>query len=150
MQQPAAPPAPRARRSDAVWALLAVAWAAFAWALLTTPSPPQVPAGWLPQLVQPWQDKIGHAGLFFVQAGLLERALRRRLGGARAFLVAAAFALALGGITEVRQRWVPNREADVLDFAADAGGALLYGALLGGTAALAGTFRTGATSAVGS
>jgi VanZ family protein len=112
------------------WAFLAAGWTLLVWGLLTTPAPPQVPSGWLPAAVQPWQDKIGHAGLFFVQAGLVQRALRARLGAGRAFVVGAALALLLGGVTEIRQRWVANREADVLDFAADAGGALLYGALL--------------------
>ena len=135
------------RRLDpsSVWGALAVLWTAFVWALLTTPAPPQVPPSWLPLALQPVQDKLGHAGIFFVQAGLLQRASRRRLGGRRAFLVALAACLLLGAATELRQRWVPHREADVRDLVADLGGALLYGA------ALAGGWRfVGASSTEGS
>src|SRR4051794_32577274 len=84
--------APPGRAARAVWAVLAAGWALLVWGLLTTPAPPAMPATWLPAAVQPWQDKIGHVGLFFVQAGLLQRALRERLGVGRAFVLAATLA----------------------------------------------------------
>ena len=116
--------------ASATWGVLAAAWAALIWALLTTPVPPQVPPSWLPGALLPVQDKLGHAGIFFVQAGLLQRALRRRLGGRRALLAALVACLLLGAATELRQRWVPHREGDLLDLLADLAGATLYGALL--------------------
>jgi len=132
----------------AVWSTLAIAWAVLIVALLETPSPPSLPGGpWMPGAVQPFVDKIGHAGLFFVQAALVERALTRRLGRRGAWLAALAVVVVFGAATEIAQRWVPPRDASFGDLAADVGGALLYGVLL-----LADRWRsaTGAASDSGS
>ena len=143
---PAAPPVPSAARDRgdagrgpwggrrAAW-VLAAAWAMAAWLLLTTPPPP--PAAlppWMPASLLAWLpslDKLGHAGLFFVQALLLDRALAAPPGGSRRGALAWSIALValLGAATELRQAWVPGRTADVLDLLADLAGGLAYAAL---------------------
>ena len=78
----------------------------------------------------PAADKLGHAALFFVQAWLLHRALLAQRGAGRwALPVVLAAAVAWGAITELAQRWVPGRDADVLDLVADVAGALGWGGL---------------------
>jgi VanZ family protein len=114
------------RRSRAVWTLAAAAWALLVWWLLTFRLPAALPVAvdWLPTTLLPWQDKLAHAGLFFVQALLVERAAVERLLPGRAFLLAIAVCAALGAATELRQRHVAGRDADAGDFAADVIGAL--------------------------
>jgi VanZ family protein len=128
---------PRARRlfsagSSAGWALVAVAWALLVWWLLTFEPPSEAPLAvdWLPVMVLPWTDKLAHAALFFVQALFVERAAVERCGGGRALLLAFAVCLVLGGATELRQRSVPHRDADVADFAANVAGAVAAAAAL--------------------
>jgi VanZ family protein len=121
------------RRPPAVvWGLLALGWAVVIWGLLTTDRLPEAPlvTHLLPEVFWPWQDKLGHAALFFVQALLLERALRERWGMARGLVVAIAVCLLLGATTELRQRSLPHRDADVLDFVADAVGTVAATATL--------------------
>jgi VanZ family protein len=121
------------RLPAAVWALLALGWAALVWGLLTTDRLPeaQFVTHMLPEAFWPWQDKLGHAALFCVQMLLLERAVRERWATTRRVLGAVALCLLLGAATELRQRSLPHRDADVLDFVADAVGTF------GATAALA-------------
>ncbi|MDZ7707137.1 MAG: VanZ family protein [Trueperaceae bacterium] len=91
----------------------AVAWAAGVWWLSSRSDPPGSGLLDLPQL-----DKVGHAGLFFVQTVLL------RLAGLRvvpALLVAAG----LGVADELHQGAVPGRTPQLADFAADLAGAVL-------------------------
>jgi len=115
------------RFSPVVWALLALLWAILICLLLTLDSAP-VPtlAGrWFPGAVLPYGiDKAGHAALFLVQAFLCTRAAEPRLGLRRALLLAVTFCVALGAVTELRQRTLPHRDADPADLAADAVGAL--------------------------
>jgi VanZ family protein len=119
------------RHSSIIWALLATAWALFAWWLLTfeqLPTPPPA-ADWFPAVLLQW-DKAGHAGLFLVQALLFALAAERRFGLRRALLFAVAFCLAFGAISELRQRTIPTRDADPADVAADGAGALAAAAAL--------------------
>jgi VanZ family protein len=121
------------RNASLVFAILAAAWALLVWALLTASEVPgmSIVSTLIPPALQPWQDKVGHAALFLVQALLLERAAVGRLGARRALLLAVGCCLALGLATELRQRGLPGRDADAADFGADVGGAVIYaGALL--------------------
>jgi VanZ family protein len=104
-----------------VWALLALAWALLVWGLLTAPDVPPAPLvdAMMPAILLPWEDKLAHAAVFFVQALLATRAASDRLGGTRAALAAVALCAAMGLATEWRQRALPGREADAADFAAD-------------------------------
>src|SRR5688572_3178853 len=114
------------------WALVAIAWALIVWWLLTFEPPAEAPLAvdWLPMVFPPWTDKLAHAGLFFVQALLVERAAVERFGRGRALLLAFAVCLVLGAATELRQRTVPRRDADVADFAANLVGTVVAGAAL--------------------
>ena len=128
----------RARRlssagTRAAWALAAVAWTLLVWWLLTFEPPAEGPLAvdWLaPVVFLPGMDKLAHAGLFFVQALVVERAAAERFGRGRALLVAFAVCLALGAATELRQRSVPRRDADAADFVADLAGAAVAAAAL--------------------
>jgi len=104
-----------------VWALLALAWALLVWVLLTAPDVPPAPLvdAMMPAMLEPWADKLAHAGVFFVQTLLATRAASDRLGARRAALAAVALCAAMGLATERRQRALPGREADAADFAAD-------------------------------
>lgn len=114
--------------SSRTWGLLALVWALLVWGLLTAGQVPgeTIVAAWVPLALRPWQDKLAHGALFLVQALLLERAGAARLGRRRAPLLAVALCVALGLVTELRQRSLPGRDADPGDFAADAVGALAY------------------------
>jgi VanZ family protein len=112
--------------------VLAALWAVLCWALLTTPPPPPgaLPS-WLPlpaALALPGVDKLGHGALFLVQALLVHRALlaRSRWRGWRPLAAAVVLAAAWGAATELRQAWVPGREADAFDLLADVAGSSLY------------------------
>jgi len=130
-----------------MWTIAALGWTVLVWALLTTPTPPHLPSGWMPPVIRPWSDKLAHAALFLVEAGLLERALDTARVPLRRFRFAAALGacLLLGAASELRQRAIATREASMGDFAADALGALLYGGLLA-----AARSRPGALNASGS
>ena len=128
---------PRARRPSlagprAAWPLVAFAWALLVWWLLTFEPRSGAPldVDWLPVMFLPWTDKLAHAGLFFVQALLVVRAAVERLGRGRALLLAFIVCLALGAATELRQRSVPHRDADLADFGANVAGAMAAAAAL--------------------
>lgn len=93
--------------------LPAVAWFGLTWWLSSRADPPGSDL-----LAIPFADKLGHAGLFAVQAGLL------RLAGLRVRL-AVLFAVALGALDELHQAFVPGRSPDLADLAADAVGAVV-------------------------
>ena len=93
-------------------AVPAVTWAAGVWWLSSQSDPPGSGLLDLPHL-----DKVGHAGLFFVQTLLL------RLAGLRA-LPALLVAAGLGVADELHQAAVPGRSPQLADLAADVGGAL--------------------------
>jgi VanZ family protein len=106
----------------AAWAFLpALAYAGLIFALSASPNP-------LPFLPQSFlhQDKLLHAAEYAVLAGLLVPGLR--LAGMRpalALVVALAAASAYGATDEFHQSFVPGRDADPLDWAADTAGATL-------------------------
>jgi VanZ family protein len=68
----------------------------------------------LPRIVQPW-DKLLHFGYYATLTVLLVVAF-----GGRGFLVAALVVICIGAADELYQSTVPQRDADWLDFAADA------------------------------
>lgn len=100
----------------------AVAWAASVWMLSSMSDPPGTDL-----VAFPFQDKVAHLGLFFVQAGLL------RFAGLRAPW-AVAIAVSLGAVDELHQAFVPDRSPDLVDLAADAVGAALGAAAVGWSA----------------
>jgi VanZ family protein len=114
-------------RRTAVFAALALLWAAIIFAASSSPNPfPFVPRGLFSQ------DKLVHAVVY----GVLGALVRVALGGTRlrpgaALLAALALAALYGVSDEFHQMYVPNREASSLDLAADAIGALLGAAVAG-------------------
>ncbi len=112
-----------ARRRGAGFAVLALAWAGLLYWESSRANPfPFLPAGLLAQ------DKLLHAGAYAVLGVLVALALSARLGPARAVVLAAAIAAAYGASDEWHQSFVPGRDPDPLDWAAD---------LVGGTAGAA-------------
>lgn len=104
-----------------------VLYAAAIFLFSAMPRPPRVPGG----LSDKWSHGLAYAGLTV----LLIRALA---GGAwrgvtARVCVAAAVIAALYGVTdELHQLFVPGRQADVLDVAADSIGATIAAVLAGG------------------
>ena len=78
-------------------------------------------------------DKIVHAVIYFLLCWLARRAFYHQsvfpLMKNSAFLGGFIFSCAYGVLDEFHQKFVPGRTADVYDFLADAGGALLYVAI---------------------
>ena len=110
---------PSRGRVLATW-VPALAWAGLIFLLSSQPSPavqpPSIPHG----------DKLAHAGAYAILAWLAARALLA--GGtapARALLLAVLLGSLYGASDELHQSFVPGRDADPLDWAADAAGALL-------------------------
>ena len=103
----------------AYW-LLPVLWAVLIFVLSSLSSPPK-PTGW----EFPFMDKSAHMIMFGVLAVLLYRAFRRDAGHAAwtAALMAFAFTSIYGGVDELHQFIVPDREMDVWDWVADTCGA---------------------------
>lgn len=107
------------RRTGAV---AAGAWAALIAVLLWASGPESPPQwGWIAAFEEAGGDKLGHAGLFLVQAWLLCRAGPRTPAWAGACLVLAVL---YGALTEAVQGFLPGRDGDLGDLAADAVGAL--------------------------
>lgn len=103
-------PLPPALRRLAAASLVAAAAFAF-WAAMQ------------PSLAPPGQilDKAVHTGVFAVLGGLALAAARDR----RALLLGLAGLAALGGLIEVVQYVLPDREASVVDFLGDVAGIAL-------------------------
>jgi hypothetical protein len=80
----------------------------------------------------PGSDKIVHVVEYLVLAVLFCRGFGvQRLGGrVSVWLLVVAICLALGAIDEYHQRFIPGRDSNILDFAADVIG-VLCGASLG-------------------
>ena len=126
------------RRRGALFAALAVAWAG----LLFWESSQASPFPFLPESILS-QDKLLHLGAYAVLGALVAGALAGRLGGARAIGLAALIAAAYGATDEWHQRWVPGREADPADWAADA-----VGAIAGASGAALALRRLGARASI--
>lgn len=93
---------------------------------IDVPPPPVQPPG-----IEP--DKLLHAVAFGILAWLVYRALRFELpaqGTKQRALTAALVATLVGGLLELYQAALPNRTADLIDFAADALGAFAAAGLL--------------------
>ncbi len=108
-----------ARARGALLAALAVAWAAAIFWASSQPQPRFVPEGLLVH------DKLLHAGAYALLAGLVGGALATRAPALRAIALAVLVAAAYGATDEWHQSFVPGRDADPLDWAADASGAIL-------------------------
>jgi VanZ family protein len=83
----------------------------------------KLPGGWLPGM-----DKAVHAAIYALLAALVARAHWLRSGGAptgRSLVALAGLALAYGVTDEVHQLFVPGRQFELADLAADALGAAL-------------------------
>ncbi|HVS01943.1 MAG TPA: VanZ family protein [Thermoanaerobaculia bacterium] len=106
--------------------LLALGWAALVGWLLTAPAPAAVPVPpWVPAWAAAVADEAVHAVLFAVLALTTHRALAgHRLPAP--LLLATALTVAYGAVTELAQRGVPGRSAELSDLLADALGALVY------------------------
>jgi VanZ family protein len=108
-------------RRATTWTLAAVAYAALIYWLSAQPNPlPWVPRGLLTS------DKVVHALEYALLGALAALALGARgVRPGRALLLAAVLASAYGASDEIHQSFVPNREADAGDWAADTVGAIL-------------------------
>jgi VanZ family protein len=107
-------------RRGALLAALAVGWAG----LLFWESSQANPFPFLPSSLLS-HDKLLHLAAYAVLGALLAGALAARLGTGRAVGLAVALAAAYGATDEWHQSYVPGREADPADWAADAAGAVL-------------------------
>jgi VanZ family protein len=111
---------PRERRRLAPW-LLAVGYCAVIFALSSVENP-------LPALTDRISDKVLHGVEYAGLGGLLAVALALtvpRLRPARILVLAALLASLYGASDEVHQSFVPGREADPRDWAADSAGGLV-------------------------
>ncbi len=114
------------RASTALAWALAVAWAGLLFWESSQPNPfPFVPRSILSH------DKLLHAGAYFVLGALLLAAIARTRWAARAIVLAALVATAYGATDEWHQSYVPNRDADPFDLAADGVGAVAGAAAAG-------------------
>ncbi len=109
-----------ARGRSAVLVVLAIAWAGVLFWESSRANPfPFLPEGLLSH------DKLLHAGAYAVLGALVAAALRARgSGAARAVALAVVVAAAYGATDEWHQAYVPGRDADPLDWTADAVGAI--------------------------
>ncbi len=125
-------------RRGAIFVVLAVAWAG----LLYWESSKANPFPFLPESILS-QDKLLHLGAYAVLGALVAGALAGRLGAARAIGLAALIAAAYGVTDEWHQSYVPGRDADPADWAADA-----VGAIAGASAAVLALRRLGARASI--
>jgi VanZ family protein len=109
---------------------LRAAWPALAWGALIFVASHQsqpIPVG--PPF--PHADKVAHLGIYAVLAGLAARALLGLgQGGRRAVWLAIVLCSLYGALDEWHQSFVPGRDPDPLDWAADTAGAGLGAALV--------------------
>lgn len=72
-------------------------------------------------------DKVAHAAEYFILAFLVLFALQRttRLRFFTSFWITLAWGALYGLSDEIHQRYVPTRNSDILDIAADVGGVIL-------------------------
>lgn len=112
--------------------LLRAGWPAIAWAaLIFILSHQSRPLPIAPPIAH--FDKVLHAGAYGLLAVLAARALRAAgLPGRRALWVTVLVASLYGASDEFHQSFVPGRDPDPLDWAADTAGAVLGAALVVG------------------
>jgi VanZ family protein len=110
-----------ARGRGGLFVALAVLWAAVLFWESSRANPfPFLPEGLLSH------DKLLHAGAYAVLGALVAAAFRAwGLGAGRAVSLAMLVAAAYGATDEWHQAYVPGRDADPLDWTADAAGAAL-------------------------
>ncbi len=110
-----------ARARGRLFAALALVWAGVLFWESSRANPfPFLPQGLLSQ------DKLLHAGAYAVLGALVAAALRgTRLWPVRAVALAVLVAAAYGATDEWHQSYVPGRDADPFDWAADVSGAIL-------------------------
>jgi VanZ family protein len=122
-----------------VSAVLALCWATLiAWASHQSNPFPHLPAVILAH------DKLLHAAVFGVLAGLTRGALRLTpLPPLRALLLAWVLSTGWGLLDEFHQSFIPNRDADPWDVAADG-----LGAAAGAWLAAAGLRRVGSGASI--
>lgn len=106
------------------WLLPAVAYASLIFWLSHQSNP-------LPSLTVEISDKLLHAVEYAGLAGLLVLGLTHvgTFGLRRAALLAILLAAAYGATDELHQAFIPNRDASLLDWLADAAGAVAGGIL---------------------
>lgn len=111
---------------------LRAGWPALAWAgLIAWLSHQSRPVPFGPPF--PHADKVVHAAAFGLLAGLVARGFLAAGQGARRALWGALLAASLyGALDEWHQSFVPGRDSDPWDWAADTSGALLGAALVVG------------------
>ena len=80
---------------------------------------------WLQWLSDHGSDKVVHALLFFIQASVLARSLRR-VGSSAGSWTPVALAALYGLVLEVAQMGIAGRGWEVTDVAANTAGALLW------------------------
>jgi len=120
--------------------IAAALWGGFLFVLTSWPHPPVVEAGGIPL------DKLTHFALYGVEAFLLDRAVRwkgrRRFAWTRVLTIVGTLTV-WGALDEAHQEWIPGRQMDSDDLAADVAGALTG-------AVAAGMVRRGASSGLNS
>ena len=78
-------------------------------------------------LLFPHQDKLFHAGAYFVMAGFALRAFRHRIASLPILLISSLIFCSLYGMSdEWHQSFVPGRMSDVADWVADTVGVVLF------------------------
>jgi VanZ family protein len=112
--------------------LLRAGWPALAWAaVIFILSHQSRPLPITPPITH--FDKVLHAGAYCLLAVFAARALRTAgLAGRRALWITVVVASLYGASDELHQSFVPGRDPDPLDWAADTAGAVLGAALVVG------------------
>lgn len=121
------PSAAARRRHDLLTAHLpAAVWLIAMTIALAAPSNTADLPSWWPRILH-FQalDKVIHGILFTVAAALLVRSFRRLRWLARPALLAFLAAAAYGGVTEIGQHTLTDRQGEVADVGADVAGAAL-------------------------
>jgi VanZ family protein len=104
--------------------LPALGWALLIAGLLLLPLEPVAPLlAPLPVSISQVSDKLAHVFLFFTLTLLLSRSLDRTAGVASSLVWAFGMAVTYGAALELIQSFLPYREAEWLDFYANAAGA---------------------------
>lgn len=102
--------------------LPAIGYSAFIFIMSALSAPPT------PTFDLSWGDKVTHAGAYGLMTLFTFRATRWLLAGRGLrvqMLTAAGYAMLFGASDEIHQAFVPNRQCDLMDWIADATGALL-------------------------